>query len=119
MSFDKINKVKGRVVTEALVTDVENGLCGHADRIVIIDEKKKVCRVGDYKINVGAEEISSKNKVLAPFDYLPANKLSKYQLQMSVYANMLQKSGWTVEGLDVYVFESEWKHFELDILKVL
>lgn len=118
--FIEINKGEvGRVVTEALVSDVESGVCGHADRIVILDEEKKICRVKDYKVNVNSEEVDKSQKVLAPFDMLPSTKLSKYQLQMSIYANLLQKSGWTVVGLDVYVYESEWKHFELPILKVI
>lgn len=118
--FDSIDTSKNKIITEALITDVKNGFCGHADRIEIIDEKKKICRIGDYKINVNAAEIDPKrNKVLAPFDSLPASKLSKYQLQMSFYANMLQKSGWTVQALDVYVYENKWTHYELPVLKVI
>jgi len=117
--FIKIDKSKGKVYPEALLTSVEDGLCGHADLIDVIDADKKICRVGDFKVNVNSEEIDSRNKALAPFDYLPANKLSKYQLQMSFYANLLQKSGWTVEGLDVYVYENSWLHYNLQVLKVI
>lgn len=117
--FIKINKTKGKVIPEALITDVNNGFCGHADRILIVDEKKKVCRIQDYKINIGAEEVSSSLKVGGEFKDLPATKLSKYQLQLSFYANMLQKSGWTVEGLDIFVLEDEWKYYKLDVLKVI
>jgi hypothetical protein len=49
---------------------------------------------------------------------LPPNKLSKYQLQLSVYARMLQLSGWEVEGLDAYVYEGEWKHYPMEIIKL-
>lgn len=119
LDFISINKVVGMVKTEVLITDIELGICGQADRVVIIDEDKKICRIGDYKINVDSEIVKSDNKLLPPFDELPANKISKYQLQMSVYANMLQKSGWTVDGLDVYVLEDEWKHYELEVLKVI
>ena len=118
--FIAINPYKDyEVVCEALVSDIENKICGHADRIMVLDWDKKICRVGDYKVNIEPEKLSNKHKVLAPFDYLPSNKISKYQLQMSVYANMLQKSGWKVLGLDVYIYEKEWKHIELDILQVL
>lgn len=117
--FVRINKTKGKVLTEVLLTDVENGFCGHADRIVIVDEEKKICRVGDYKINVDAEAESTRDKPIKPFNNLPGNKITKYQLQMSVYANMLEKSGWTVEGLDIYVYEDGWKYFELPVLKVI
>ncbi len=117
--FIAIDKTKGDIYSEVLITDVESGVCGHADRVVVLDKKKKICRVGDFKVNINSEEIDKNSKVLAPFQDLPANKLSKYQLQMSIYANMLQKSGWVVDGLDVYVYEDTWKHFELPVLKVL
>lgn len=118
--FIALPQKEGKVVTEALISNVKKGICGHADRILILDEEKKICRVQDYKVNINSEKKDSKKyKVLAPFDDLPATKLSKYQLQMSVYANMLQASGWSVEGLDVFVYEDTWKHFELPVLKVI
>lgn len=117
--FIEIDKSKGKIAAEVLVTDIKKGMCGHADRVEIIDLKKKICRVQDFKININSEDIDKYSKVLAPFDSLPANKLSKYQLQMSIYANMLQEAGWTVEGLDVFVYEDCWKHYKLDVLKVI
>ncbi len=117
--FIAIDKTKGSIVAEALITNVKKGFCGHADRIEIIDLDKKICRIGDYKINVDSEEIDRYNKVLPPLEKLPANKLSKYQIQMSIYANMLQASGWTVEGLDVYIYEDKWKHFEFPVIQII
>jgi hypothetical protein len=35
---------------------------------------------------------------------------------MSFYAAILQKHGWIIEGLDVFVFEDSWKHHELDMI---
>jgi hypothetical protein len=121
--FIAIDKVKAEItVPEALLTDIENKVCGHTDRISIIDSTKKICRVGDYKVNINSEEVDKNLKVISDDEALkslPATKLTKYQIQMSIYANMLQKCGWTVEGLDVYVYESEWKHFELPVLKII
>lgn len=117
--FVSINKIEGEVITEVLLSDVSSGICGHADRLVVQDWDRKIARIGDYKINVGAEDKSSKDKVYGAFAHLPSNKLSKYQLQMSIYANMLAKSGWTITGLDVYVYESGWKYHELEVLQVL
>ena len=85
----------------------------------LLDKKKKICRIQDYKINVNSEEIKSSDAPLGEFSKLPANKLTKYQLQMSFYANMLEKSGWKVEGLDVFVYEDNWIHHELEVLKVI
>ena len=117
--FKKIDTRKGTIISEALITDVKKGVCGTADAIEVIDMKKKICRVGDFKINISSEEIDKSMKVLAPFQDLPSNKLSKYQLQMSVYGNMLENSGWTVLGLDIFVYENGWKHYELPVLKVI
>lgn len=118
MDFISINKVEGNVLTEVLVTDVANKLAGRADRIVIIDMDRKICRIGDYKINVEADKKESKLKAKG-FEYLPNTKITKYQIQLSVYANMLQKSGWRVDGLDVYIYEGEWTYHPLDVLKII
>jgi hypothetical protein len=117
--FQKVDKYEGKVIPEALLTDVDTMICGHADRIMILDEQKKVCRVQDYKVNVDSLEETKGGKISAPFNELPATKLSKYQLQMSIYANILEKHGWTVQGLDAFVYEDEWKHYELEVLDVL
>lgn len=117
--FIAIDTLEGQVVPEVLVTWLEGEMCGQADRILVLSAVQKRCRIQDYKINVGSEEVSSNNKVLPPFQSLPANKLSKYQIQMSIYANMLQKQGWTVEGLDVFVHDGKWKHHALPVLNVI
>jgi len=116
--FVDINTVQGQVLTEQLITDIKNLIAGRADRITIIDKNKKICRVGDYKINLDAEKKESKLKAKG-FEDLPANKITKYQIQMSIYANMLQNTGWTVLGLDAYVYENGWKYFSLPILKII
>lgn len=108
-----------KILTQVLLTNIKLGICGTADRIKIIDLDKKICRVQDYKVNIEAEKIDKAHKASEPFSELPANKITKYQLQMSIYANMLEASGWSVEGLDVFVYEEDWKHFELPVLKVV
>lgn len=104
----------GEVVPEALLTNVERGLCGYADRLLITGEKR--CRVQDFKINIDADKINPNIKFLGAMVELPKTKLSKYQLQMSFYARLLQLSGWTVEGLDAFVYDNCWKHYELEMV---
>ena len=107
----------GEVVTETLLTNAERGLCGYADRLLITGEK--TCRVQDYKVNIGSEEVSSNNKYLGQMADLPKTKMSKYRMQMSFYARLLELSGWTVEDeLDVFVYEDKWKHTKLKRLKM-
>jgi len=116
--FIKMDKSKGDIECEVLVTDVNNLRCGIIDRLLITDQDKKICRVQDYKINVGAEDESSNMKAKAPYNELPKNKLTKYQIQLSFYAEILKNSGWTVEGLDIYVLEDEWKHYPMELLTI-
>lgn len=112
--FYKQDLQPGEVMSEVLLTNVESGLCGYADRILITGEKR--CRVQDFKVNVDADKIDSNIKFLGQMAELPKTKLTKYELQMSFYARLLQLSGWTVEGLDAFVYDNEWKHYELELL---
>ena len=102
---------------EVLISNVEKGFCGLVDNLLILDMEKKVCRVRDYKI---AYDIAkSGDKLLAPFDKLPSNKLSKYQVQLSFYANLLQSFGWTVEGLDIFAYDGKWTKYPLEVLQAI
>lgn len=115
---DKLDKKYNveEIVAEALVTDSSTGWGGLVDRLAILDRKKKIARVQDYKVNIGAEKEEPHSKPKPPFSHLPANKLTKYALQLSFYAAILKKHGWTIEGLDVFIFEEKWVHHELDLI---
>lgn len=113
--LDKKHNVE-KVVAEALITDSATGWGGLVDRLAIIDSKKKIARVQDYKVNINATKEESHSKPKHPFSHLPANKLTKYALQMSFYSSLLMKHGWTIEGLDVFIFEDRWIHYELDLI---
>ena len=113
--LDKKHKVV-EVVAEALVTDSATGWGGLIDRLAILDKERKIARIQDYKVNIGAEKEESHSKPKAPFAHLPANKLTKYALQLSFYAAILKKHGWIIEGLDVFIFESKWVHHTLELI---
>ena len=113
--LDKKYKVE-KVVAEALVTDSATGWGGLVDRLAILDKKNKIARIQDYKVNIGAEKEEPHSKPKPPFSHLPANKLTKYALQLSFYASILKKHGWTIEGLDVFIFENRWVHHTLDLI---
>lgn len=115
--FFKTLKPSGTYLQEVLLTSVVNGLCGRADKLKIIDPVKKICRVQDYKFNIDCEQLGKVN-FLGEFRYLPTNKLSEYNLKMSFYANLLMLAGWTVEGLDAFVYDGEWKHYPMDVLSM-
>lgn len=108
----------GQVIPEALVSDVDSGICGLADRMLVTNLENKTCRLQDYKVNHSFDvKGKQKFKNLPNGLNLPTTKLSKLALQLKVHAQMLEKSGWTVEGCDGFVFESEWIHYEVDMLK--
>ena len=90
---------------------LEIGLC---DRLV---DDKGVLTVCDLKFNVNAEEItrSGKNKL---YPAMPANKVTKYVAQTSIYAEMLAESGLNVSDKVVaHVWDGEWKHHVSDRIK--
>lgn len=113
--LDKKYKVQ-EVVAEALVTDSATGWGGLVDRLAILDKERKIARIQDYKVNIGAEKEESHSKPKQPFSHLPANKLTKYALQLSFYAAILKKHGWIIEGLDVFIYEDRWKHHTLELI---
>lgn len=118
-SFMKLNEQLGftnRSVQEPLVTNVELGMGGFIDRLYIVDEEKKICRVQDYKINHSATKKESKNKLLEEFSDMEHTKISGYTLQLNYYAFCLWKAGWEIEGLDVFVLDDVWEHYELQLL---
>lgn len=114
--FDKFYNESGTYLSEVFISDVLNGYCGTIDRLEITGDKK--CRIQDFKITTEAEKINKNLRYKEPFNDLPKNKLSKYQLQLSFYANILQSFGWVVEGLDIYNYENTWRYYNLEVLKV-
>ena len=112
--FERENKLKrGVVVPEAFIS--YRNFCGQADRVVVLDEVRKIARIGDYKINGGAYDLG-KQTYFKPFNHLPDNKITGYQMQMSFYAHLMTKCGWAIEGLDVYIYDTRWHHEELPVL---
>ena len=114
--FNKINNVKGKAYPEILVTDVKNGRCGIIDRFVVTGDKR--CVIQDFKVQVDVEEKSSKDKPLTPYDNLDSNKLSKFQLQLSYYAEILEQTGWKVDKLQAFVYDGKWKKYEFKKLEI-
>lgn len=102
---------------EVFVADETHGLCGFIDRLLIVDEKNKICRVQDYKTN---HNINKAETVKAPFKgIVPSTTLGTYWLQLSFYAYILNLHGWKVEGLDIFNWEDgEWKLYQSDVIDI-
>lgn len=109
---------KGEVVPEALVSDVENGICGLADRILVTSWEKKTCRIQDYKVNHSFTKEGEVKFINLPNGLtLDTTKLSKLSLQLKFHATMLEKQGWTVEGFDGFVYTDKWEYHQADMLE--
>lgn len=116
LDFERVRIPGGETNSEVVLTDIKSGRCGTADQIVVLDRERKICSVRDFKVNIDVEEESKKSKTIGRFKGLPANKLTKYQLQMSYYADILKAHGWTVKDLVAYVYEDEWKVYTMHSL---
>jgi len=121
-SFFK-GREKDVALYEPFIADDKRLLCGQIDRLLIVDEQKKICRVQDYKTNADINKRGFNGKLLEPFDDLADTPLSGYWLQMSFYAEVLKAFGWTTEGLDAFHWTGEkWETYSrtpIDISKVL
>jgi len=102
------------VHTEVLVTDVKAGMCGLVYRDVEISD---VHRIEDYKFQAEWDVKDSRNKNLL-LPELPQTKLAKCLVQESIYADMMVRSGMTVDDEVVaHIWDGEWHHIEMARIK--
>lgn len=112
---DLINRLGfgGESIQEPLVTYSPYLMGGFVDRLLVTGDMK--CRVQDYKINVDIDVADSKHKLTKEFKDSPKTKLAGHTIQLNYYAFCLIKAGWEVEGLDIFVLDQGWKHYELEM----
>lgn len=112
--------------SEEFVWDREFKLCGSIDRIKVIDLKKRIIRIQDFKTDADVHEKKYQLST-SPFKEAMGNELLDYHwLQLSFYAFILNRAGWTVEGLDVYWMNGEklvsgenpWEEFSHDVIDI-
>ena len=109
--LDKI-KVDGETHQEVLISHQKKNICGQVDDLLILDAKKKICRIRDYKIT--ADILVEKGKLGAPFHTMKSNKLSKNYIQLAFYSYMMMAAGWKVEGIDIFNWNGEWTKYSLE-----
>ena len=100
---------------ELLVWNNEYEIAGQADRVFIetVDDIKYV-DIDDYKTNNKITTENEFSNFLSPLDHLPDCKLSLYNLQISCYAWLLERFGFTVRNLAFHHYN---KKYDLDYLK--
>jgi len=113
---------------EQFVWDREFKLCGSIDRVKVVDLKKRIIRIQDFKTDADIHE-KKYQLTSSPFYKLTQGKeatmgkelLDLHWLQLSFYAFILARAGWTVEGLDVYWLNGEtlkWEEFSHDVIDI-
>lgn len=87
---------------EPMIVDHKRKWAGQVDRLLIVDEAKKICRIQDYKTN----------------GELKPDKLEEYWHQLSFYGSIMQAHGWTVDGLDIHHWSTVWKTYSNEMKEI-
>jgi len=90
---------------EKVIHDDELELAGTIDLIVKVGEKK--VKLIDYKTN-GEFTLKGKEKLLPPYDYLRANHLDTYSLQLNIYKHLLERKGYEVVGMELWHYDNKF-----------
>ena len=99
-----------RFISEQKVVSRKLGIAGTID--ILEPLGNKVVNIADIKTNDIYKK--SKGKLLAPFSGYSASKIMIYSLQLSLYAELLERMGLTVERLDIL----HWTEDKFDVVPV-
>lgn len=114
-------------LSEVFVWDEGLKLCGSIDRLQIVDRKKKIVRIQDFKTDGDIHE-KKYQLTTSPFKKKMGNELlDLHWLQLSFYAFILELKGWKVEGLDIFWLNPEkivkgekepWEKFTSEVIDI-
>lgn len=98
------------------LSPLEKTLCGTIDRMWVETDYSTGIRytdTSDYKTNSDPPKNSKYNKMYPPLNHLWANKINDYNLQASLYQNLLSTHGFTPR-------RSSFEHFtDYDVTQVI
>ena len=118
---------------EEFIWDKGLKLCGSVDRIKVVDLKRRIIRIQDYKTDADIHEKKYQLTDSIFYDLTQGKDatmgkelLDYHWLQLSFYAFILQRAGWTVEGLDIYWLNGEkfakgenaWEEYSHDVIDI-
>lgn len=119
--------------SEEFIWDKGLKLCGSVDRIKVVDLKKRIIRIQDFKTDADVHE-TKYQLTTSPFYHLTQGEnpvmgkelLDYHWLQLSFYAFILQRAGWKIEGLDIYWVNGEklakgenpWEEFSHEVIDI-
>lgn len=89
----------GDLLSQVVVYDLESSVCGTVDVIERLGNKK--INITDVKSNADLYKKGS-GKLLAPFNDLENNNINKYRLQLSLYKDLFEKRGVSVENISIW-----------------
>lgn len=102
LNFERDFPMTNKIIPEALVSDVAGARSGWIDFLEIVSLEKKVCIINDFKSGGMTDK-----------------DVKKAQHQMSFYADILAKFGWTTQLLrGFYLQGTSFKKVELEVLPV-
>ena len=99
--FKKI-KFQGKLKAETILFSEEYGIAGTCDLIEYLDDE--LISIGDFKTNEKLTNFSfNKQRLLPPISHLWDSKLQRYELQVSLYAFLLDEIyGYWINDLNIF-----------------
>lgn len=91
-------------------------VAGEIDMLEVVDTKKKIVNVCDFKTN---NDVNKSTQLLEPFSKKGSKLIDAYWLQLSFYAAILMKVGYTVDKLKIYhEDQGEWVEYVSDVIDI-
>ena len=112
-----IEKFKGKKLRSEIVAfDDEHRIAGMIDLLELLGNKR--VRIIDIKTNYEMDK-EKRGNFLAPIDTIPNTKINGYRLQLSMYKYLVEKHGFTVEGLQLEHWDGKEYHtIELEPINI-
>jgi hypothetical protein len=89
------------ILPEVFVSSVKHRMVGQIDGLEIVDAEKKICNIIDFKSDADVKK-----------------NLEKHSYQLSFYAMILEKHGWTVEHLYIDNYTTAWTTTEVARMEI-
>ena len=114
--YDKFGKLP--TVHEATIWTRINSVsvAGEIDMLEIVNVDKKIVNICDFKTN---DNINKSTQLLEPFKKKGSKLIDAYWLQLSFYAAILMKVGYTVDKLKIYhEDQGQWIEYISDVINI-
>lgn len=114
-SFAKM-KFKGKLFSEVLIYSLEDMIAGTADLIELLPNNQ--FNLYDFKTNKKLEKYSIWGKrMLYPISHIFDCNFNAYQLQLSLYAYLLEEKGFWVKKMEIFYVNPKTRELEVHPIK--